>query len=96
MRATKRFFVIAYDISNTKRRNRVIKILRPYGVRVNFSVFECMLTNKQTVEIKERIHSVIDGRYDRVIYYPLCLDCYSKIEYQPDNMPGIHRVVEIV
>jgi len=32
--------VVAYDISNDKRRNKVAKCLQGYGERVNFSIQE--------------------------------------------------------
>lgn len=83
MRASKKFIVIAYDISNTKRRNRVVKILRQYGVRVNLSVFECMLTDRQFENLKSTIADIANTAHDRIIYYSLCLDCYAKITYLP-------------
>lgn len=83
MRATKKFVVVAYDISNTKRRNRVVKILRQYGVRVNLSVFECMLTESQFENLKTSVTETINISHDKIIYYSLCLDCYAKITYLP-------------
>ena len=74
MRATKKFVVVAYDISNTKRRNRVVKILRQYGVRVNLSVFECMLTESQFENLKTSVTETINISHDKIIYYSLCLD----------------------
>lgn len=38
--------VVVYDIPDNKRRNRMAKTLKSYGLRVQKSVFECMLTNK--------------------------------------------------
>lgn len=84
MRANKHFIVIAYDISNTRRRNKIVKLLSEYGRRVNLSVFECMLTDSQFLRLKKDIASLTIRSKDRIIYYPLCLDCYSKIEYHPD------------
>lgn len=37
-------YVIAYDISNQRERNRVSRILTGYGFRVQKSVFECSLS----------------------------------------------------
>ena len=68
MRATKKFIVVAYDISNTKRRNRVVKILRQYGVRVNLSVFECMLSESQFENLKTSVAETINISHDKIIY----------------------------
>ena len=34
-------YVISYDISENKIRNKVAKILEGYGKRIQYSVFEC-------------------------------------------------------
>lgn len=87
MKATKKFVVVAYDITATKRRNKVVSILEMYGIRSNKSVFECMLTENQLAKVIESIGSIILPSKDNVIYYRLCLDCYSKIIYQPNIKP---------
>lgn len=81
MRAKKNFVVVAYDISNDRRRSRVVKILERVGVRVNFSVFECMLTDVQYARLQKEILDEIKKREDTVVYYPICMDCYAKIVY---------------
>ena len=85
MKAKKKFYVVAYDLKSDRNRNKVAKILEKYGIRANFSVFECLFTAKQLENVKERIGRLIDKRTDRIIYYPLCLDCYTGIYRQPDN-----------
>lgn len=83
MRAKKKFVVVAYDIANDKRRSYVVKILEKVGTRVNNSVFECILTDAQFEKLKKAIWSKIDEREDQVVYYSICVDCYTKIIYQP-------------
>lgn len=95
MRAKKKFYVVAYDLKSDRNRNKVSKILEKYGVRANFSVFECMFTAKQLEQVKERIARLIDKRTDRVIYYPLCLNCHTGIYRQPPRETLI-TIVEIV
>ena len=43
MRAKKAFVVIAYDITEDKRRNRVVKVLKKYGRAINMSVYACIV-----------------------------------------------------
>lgn len=83
MRAKKNFVVVAYDISDDRRRSRVVKLLEKVGVRVNYSVFECMLTDSQYEKLRRDIGSAINRKEDSVVYYPICVDCYAKIVYQP-------------
>lgn len=95
MRAKKNFIVVVYDVADDKRRTKVAKILGKVGVRINFSVFECMLTDKQYEKLKIDIAQKINLRYDSVVYYPICLDCYSKIVYQMRRIPVYEKVTVI-
>lgn len=94
-RAKKKFCVVAYDIREDRKRERISKILERYGMRVNFSVFECMFTDVQFLQIQEKIEKQMDKRCDRVIYYPICVNCYTKIVYQSAHRPTPYTV-EIV
>ena len=79
----KMFYVVVYDIEKDRTRLKVSKILEKYGMRVNYSVFECMFTESQLDKVWEQTGSLIDLRSDTVIYYRVCIDCYTKIIYQP-------------
>lgn len=94
-RLSKRMVVVAYDISNDRRRAKAVKILERVGVRVNFSVFECMLTERQCESLRDELLQVISLKEDTVVYYPICLNCYSQIVYQPHKRET-YPVVRIV
>lgn len=94
-RLSKRMVVVAYDISNDRRRAKAVKILERVGVRVNFSVFECMLTERQYKSLRDELLQVISLKEDTVVYYPICLNCYSQIVYQPRKRET-YPVVRIV
>jgi CRISPR-associated protein Cas2 len=84
MRAKKNFYVIAYDVTDDKRRRKVVKLLEKYGKRSNYSVFECMVTDAQLSHIRKSLLAIIDTKdYDSVAFYPICLNCYAKISYYP-------------
>ncbi|GHT62510.1 hypothetical protein AGMMS50239_16040 [Bacteroidia bacterium] len=87
--------VIAYDIEDDKTRNKVAKLLEKYGARVNYSVFECMFTSVQLQKTKESIAKLVDRRTDSVVFYPICVDCYSKTVYMPENKKE-YNVVEVI
>ena len=82
-RSNKRMIVVAYDVSNDRRRAKVVKILEQVGVRVNFSVFECVITEKQYESLRKELLLIISLKEDSVVYYPICMNCYSQIVYQP-------------
>lgn len=84
-RSKKRMIVVAYDVSDDRRRSHVVKLLERVGIRVNFSVFECMLTDRQYDTLRKDILGCISAKEDTVVYYPICLDCYAQIVYQPEK-----------
>jgi CRISPR-associated protein Cas2 len=94
-RAKRIFCVIAYDIQEDRKRTKIAKLLEKYGYRINYSVFECMLTEKQYGTLQEQIRSKINPKEDTVIYYPICMDCFAKIIYQPERQSAV-RVVNII
>lgn len=40
-------YVISYDIESNKIRTKLAKLLEGYGVRIQYSVFECSLSDKR-------------------------------------------------
>ena len=91
-RAKKIFCVIAYDIADDKRRSRIVKILEKFGVRVNFSVFECMFTEGQYLKVQQTLKEKIKEKEDKIVYYSICVNCFTKIVYQPVYNKAIKSV----
>ena len=52
VKAKKIFCVVAYDIQDDRSRIQISKILEKYGTRINYSVFECMFTDRQFQKIQ--------------------------------------------
>jgi CRISPR-associated protein Cas2 len=73
-------YVIAYDVEKDRDRQRVLSLLKDFGVRVQYSVFECELDGKRLAELRERLRQVIDKRCDRVHVYAVCEGCLDKSE----------------
>ena len=74
------FHVISYDIPDDQRRNQLAKVLKGFGTRVQYSVFEAHLTRSQFEQMKHAIARVIDPAKDSVRYYTLCGACAGRIE----------------
>lgn len=92
VKAKRIFCIVAYDIKNDKRRNKVAKILEKYGVRINFSVFECLFTEVQYSKATQLIENKINKHEDSVVYYPICVNCFTKITYQPKRLKTVETV----
>ena len=70
------FIVVAYDISDDKMRARLHKTLRRFGERVQFSVFECILTNEMFEQMCSEVAAVLEHQeLGRVRYYEICEGC---------------------
>lgn len=71
--------MISFDISKDKIRRRVVKQLKANGDRVQKSVFECLVNDKQYIKMKNEIDKVIDKETDSVRYYQLCKLCRESV-----------------
>jgi len=74
------FIVVSYDISDDQRRNKLANILKDYGKRVQYSVFECNLENKYIEQLIKETSSIIDWECDSLRIYRLCGECIEKTE----------------
>ena len=67
----KRCFIVAYDISDSKRLHKVAKVMKAYGQRIQFSVFRCELTRRHRVELEADLFMEIDHREDQILFIDL-------------------------
>jgi len=71
-------YVIAYDITEDKRRNRVAELLKNFGTRTQYSLFEMEIEPKVMKEITLQLEELIDTAVDKVKCYLLCRECVGK------------------
>ena len=64
-------YIVTYDIPSDKRRKKVSDLLEGYGRRVQYSVFECLLTSTQYEELQQRLRSRLKLEEDSLRIYPL-------------------------
>jgi CRISPR-associated protein Cas2 len=74
-----RNIVLAYDITDDKRRLKLFKTLEGFGTPVQLSVFECSLSDTNLLIMKRKVEKIIK-KEDSVILYELCPRCLQKIE----------------
>lgn len=79
-RGDQTLWVIAYDIPNDRRRGKVLRTLRGFGQWTQYSVFECFLSAKELVLLRDRLGKQIRPEEDSVRFYPLCQGCCGKVE----------------
>ena len=71
-------YLVSYDITSDRARNKSSKILEDYGVRIQYSVFECVLNKSGLNELKKKLDELINKKCDSVIFLPICENCYKK------------------
>lgn len=84
----KKFYLVTYDIKDDKRRIKVFKVMRNFGTRVQFSVFECILSEKILNKMIDKVKKVIDSSEDSIRIYYIPDSVKEKI-----NIIGVGEVV---
>ena len=72
-------YTVAYDITDDRRRNKVAKILKDFGSRVQYSVFECNTDRQALLRLQNRLEKAIDLQEDTITFYHLCAVCEKRI-----------------
>lgn len=66
----KKLVLVIYDIVSNKRRNKFVRLLESYGVRVQKSAFEMIINTRQYNQLVQRIPLLIE-KEDNVRVYKL-------------------------
>jgi CRISPR-associated protein Cas2 len=72
------YVVISYDITDDGTRNKVANVLKDYGKRVQYSVFECRLDPKTFETLITRLRPFAEGD-DSIRVYQICEACLKKV-----------------
>ena len=71
------FVVACYDVTDDRLRSRVAALFEEAGMRVQKSVFECLLSERELHELTNRPALILaDG--DQARFYQLCAKCVAK------------------
>ena len=73
-------YTVAYDITDDKRRNKVAKILKDFGKRVQYSVFECDIDKRAYLRLQDRLVKAMNFEEDTITFYYICAACEKQIQ----------------
>jgi CRISPR-associated protein Cas2 len=74
--------VIAFDVSEDRRRYRLVKVLKAYATRVQKSVFEAPdLPRAAYLRMRSQAERIVDPKTDSLRYYVLCGSCVDRVEH---------------
>lgn len=71
--------LVAYDITEPKRLHKVAELCEDFGVRIQYSVFECRLEADRFDQFWCRLVSTINPSSDRVTAYKICAACSKEV-----------------
>jgi CRISPR-associated protein Cas2 len=83
------FCLVTYDIPDDKRRTKLAKMLKDYGQRVQYSVFECNMNDKLLKSMSERALKILDKEEDSLRIYRL-----TDLQKQSVIIIGLGKVIE--
>lgn len=90
------YVVVAYDIADDRRRERVSKVLEGYGERVQYSVFECRLDRVQYLRLRHQLEEHINAEEDTISFYFLCEADVRRIERIGRGPPQFEKPAVVV
>lgn len=84
--------LITYDVSTVERAGqrrlrRVAQACKDYGVRVQKSVFECQVGQKEWARLRDRLLSEIKSDEDSLRFYFLDEKALQRIEHHGADKP---------
>lgn len=86
--------LVSYDVSTMTRAGRarlrkVAKVCKSYGVRVQFSVFECSVTERERHLLRQALLDIVKTEEDSLRIYYLSDDDAAKTEHY-----GVRRPID--
>ena len=64
-------YLVSYDICDPKRLRRVARALEGFGVRLQYSVFECPLDDMRMARLKAEVQPLLKHDEDQVLFVSL-------------------------
>jgi CRISPR-associated protein Cas2 len=64
-------YLVSYDICDPKRLRRVARTLEGFGIRLQYSVFECPLDDLRLAKLKAELQDLLNHNEDQVLFVSL-------------------------
>lgn len=72
-------YFVCYDIADDRRRQRLSDTLLDYGIRVEESVFHCLLEPPLAEEMMQRVRRIVEEHTDKVHVVTVCESCAGRV-----------------
>jgi len=64
-------YIVCYDICDQKRLRKVFQTMKNWGQHIQYSIFECQLTDADRVQIESELGEIIHHRQDQILFIKL-------------------------
>lgn len=71
-------YLLSYDVSEDKKRNKICKTLKNEGYHLQKSVFVFYRDAQDALKIYKSARELIDEKTDRLFMAPMCQTCFGK------------------
>lgn len=78
MAEVKQWYLICYDIRAPKRWRRVFKLLKGYGMSLQYSIFRCRLNQRQLERMRWELERELTAE-DSLMIAGLCGGCLARV-----------------
>jgi len=75
----RKFYLLAYDISDDKRRRKIARLCEAVAERVQYSLFEAYLTSAELERLLKKTGRWLKEDQDSLRVYTLCETCRGRI-----------------
>ena len=86
--------LVAYDIADPRRSDRIRKLLKAVGIPMQYSVFLCFLNEPAREKLAYELERLIEPRQDDVRIYPLPASPWHR-RWGRDAIPLEHQLLGI-
>ena len=88
--------IVSYDVTDNKRRARLHKLLKGFGVAVQHSVFACDIRSGAYDLLRVKAAREIEPSDDSVHFYPLCSPCRAAAQRYGGGCTGEQPALLII
>lgn len=74
----RQWHLVAYDVRDERRLRRVARILKGYGLRVQYSVFRCFMSERDVQRLRWELQQVMT-KEDGLLIVSLCPRCLQQL-----------------
>ena len=75
----KKCYLISYDVRDGKRLRKTAKLMEGYGVRIQYSVFRCNITERSLERLRWELSRVLLPE-DGLLIVGLCTSCLQGVK----------------